>query len=124
MDTVLNLGMNDDSVQGLAELTGNPRFAWDSYRRFIQMYANVVMGINTSYLEATLEELKEARGVQLDTELTADDLSSILSEFTATVTSFPLGLSAVDKSDNNNAKLSFLVSVSTGSQSISTPSRL
>ena len=78
MDTVLNLGMNDDSVQGLAELTGNPRFAWDSYRRFIQMYANVVMGINTSYLEATLEELKEARGVQLDTELTADDLKELV----------------------------------------------
>ncbi|MBC7427424.1 MAG: pyruvate, phosphate dikinase, partial [Bacteriovorax sp.] len=63
MDTVLNLGLNDQSVLGLAKLTNNERFAWDSYRRFIQMYANVVMDFNVSLLEATLEDLKEARGV-------------------------------------------------------------
>lgn len=78
MDTVLNLGMNDDSVLGLAELTGNPRFAWDSYRRFIQMYANVVMGFNTSLLESTLEDLKEARGVHEDTDLTAEDWKELV----------------------------------------------
>lgn len=78
MDTVLNLGMNDDSVRGLAELTGNPRFAWDSYRRFIQMYANVVMGFNISLLESTLEDLKEARGAQEDTELEATDWEELV----------------------------------------------
>lgn len=78
MDTVLNLGMNDDSVEGLAKLTGNPRFAWDSYRRFIQMYANVVMDFNISMLESTLEDLKEARGVKEDTELGAEDWKELV----------------------------------------------
>ncbi len=81
MDTVLNLGMNDDSVEGLAKLTGNPRFAWDSYRRFIQMYANVVMDFNISMLESTLEDLKEARGVKEDTELTAEDWKELVSVY-------------------------------------------
>lgn len=81
MDTVLNLGLNEDSVQGLAELTQNPRFAWDSYRRFIQMYANVVLGLNTSILEHTLEDLKEARGVSEDTDLTAEDLKELSSVY-------------------------------------------
>jgi pyruvate,orthophosphate dikinase len=78
MDTVLNLGMNDHSVLGLAKLTNNERFAWDSYRRFIQMYANVVMDFNVSLLEATLEDLKEARGVHEDTKLTANDLKELV----------------------------------------------
>lgn len=78
MDTVLNLGLNDESVLGIAKQTGNNRFAWDSYRRFIQMYANVVMSFNISLLEATLEDLKEARGVHEDTELTADDLQELV----------------------------------------------
>src|SRR5690606_3607423 len=77
MDTVLNLGLNDATVEGLAKLTGNARFAWDSYRRFIQMYANVVMGFNTSLLETTLEDLKEHAGVKEDTELTAEDLKEL-----------------------------------------------
>lgn len=77
MDTVLNLGLNEETVEGMAHLTGNPRFAWDSYRRFIQMYANVVMGFNTSLLESTLEDLKEHAGVKEDTELTADDLKEL-----------------------------------------------
>lgn len=81
MDTVLNLGMNDKAVHGIAEQTGNPRFAWDSYRRFIQMYANVVMGFNVSILESTLEDLKEARGVNQDTELTAADLEELVTVF-------------------------------------------
>jgi pyruvate,orthophosphate dikinase len=78
MDTVLNLGLNDNSVLGLAKLTNNERFAWDSYRRFIQMYANVVMDFNVSLLEATLEDLKEARGVHEDTKLTASDLKELV----------------------------------------------
>ena len=73
MDTVLNLGLNPESVQGLARQTQSERFAWDSYRRFIQMYANVVLGLNTSILEHTLEDLKEARGVTEDTDLTGLD---------------------------------------------------
>jgi len=77
MDTVLNLGLNEQTVEGMAKLTGNPRFAWDSYRRFIQMYANVVMGFNTSLLESTLEDLKEHAGVKEDTDLTAEDLKEL-----------------------------------------------
>ncbi|MAZ49934.1 MAG: pyruvate, phosphate dikinase [Halobacteriovoraceae bacterium] len=78
MDTVLNLGMNDETVKGLAKITDNPRFAWDSYRRFIQMFSNVVLGINTSILESQLEDLKEARGVHEDTELDAEDLAELV----------------------------------------------
>ena len=78
MDTVLNLGMNDQTVIGMAKLTNNERFAWDAYRIFIQMYANVVMDFNISLLEATLEDLKEARGVHEDTALTASDLRELV----------------------------------------------
>lgn len=78
MDTVLNLGTNDKTVLGMAKKTGNPRFAWDSYRRFIQMYSNVVLGVRGSVLEAQLEDLKEARGVHEDTKLTADDLRELV----------------------------------------------
>ena len=78
MDTVLNLGTNDKTVVGMAKKTGNPRVAWDAYRRFIQMYSNVVLGIRGSVLEAQLEDLKEARGVHEDTKLTADDLQELV----------------------------------------------
>jgi pyruvate, orthophosphate dikinase len=78
MDTVLNLGLNDKAVQGLAKRTDNPRFAWDSYRRFIQMYSNVVLGVNTSHLESNMEDLKEARGVHEDTQLTGADLEELV----------------------------------------------
>lgn len=78
MDTVLNLGMNDKTVLKIAEKTNNPRFAWDSYRRFIQMFSNVVMGINTSILEAQLEDLKEARDYKHDTDLDAEDLEELV----------------------------------------------
>lgn len=81
MDTVLNLGLNTESVEGLAKQTGNARFAWDSYRRFIQMYANVVLEFNISILESTLEDLKEARGVSEDTELTADDFKELVNVY-------------------------------------------
>lgn len=81
MDTVLNLGINDETVEAIAKLTGQERFAWDSYRRFIQMYANVVLGMNVSLLEMTLEDLKEARGVLEDTELGAVDLKELVRVF-------------------------------------------
>lgn len=77
MDTVLNLGLNPQTVEALGQIIENPRFAWDSYRRFIQMYANVVLGLNTNFLESTLEDLKEARAVREDTELTAEDLKEL-----------------------------------------------
>lgn len=78
MDTVLNLGMNDETVKIIGSKTNNPRFAWDSYRRFIQMFANVVMGVNTSILESQLEDLKEARNYKEDTELDAEDLEELV----------------------------------------------
>jgi pyruvate,orthophosphate dikinase len=78
MDTVLNLGLNDKTVQGLIKKTNNSRFAWDSYRRFIQMFSNVVLGVNTSHLESNLEDLKEARGVHQDTDLTGEDLKELV----------------------------------------------
>ncbi len=81
MDTVLNLGLNDDTVQGLIEQSGDPRFAYDSYRRFIQMYSNVVMGMSGSVLEHLLEDMKEDRDVELDTDLTAADLKQLVEQF-------------------------------------------
>lgn len=85
MDTVLNLGLNDKTVLGMAKKTNNPRFAWDSYRRFIQMYSNVVLGINTSHLESNMEDLKEARGVHEDTELTAQDLQELVAVYKSVI---------------------------------------
>ena len=85
MDTVLNLGLNDKTVIGMAKKTNNARFAWDSYRRFIQMYSNVVLGINTSILESNLEDLKEARGVHEDTALTAEDLEELVGVYKSVI---------------------------------------
>ena len=81
MDTVLNLGINDEIAKGLAELSGNERFAYDSYRRFIQMYSDVVIGLNKSHFERILDEEKEKRGVTLDTELSAEDLKELVALF-------------------------------------------
>ena len=81
MDTILNLGLNDVSVEGLAKLTGNPRFAYDCYRRFIQMYSDVVTGVEKANFERFIDEIKAERGVTLDTELTADDLKVLIKEF-------------------------------------------
>lgn len=78
MDTVLNLGLNDDTIKGIIKQSGNERFAYDSYRRFIQMYGNVVMGIDGEKLEILLEEAKEKKGVELDTELNALDLKEVV----------------------------------------------
>ncbi len=78
MDTVLNLGLNDDTIKGIIQQSGNERFAYDSYRRFIQMYGNVVMGIDGEKLEILLEEAKEKKGVKLDTELDSLDLKELV----------------------------------------------
>ncbi len=83
MDTILNLGLNDVAVEGFAKKTGNPRFAYDSYRRFIQMYSDVVMEVPKSYFEKIIDEMKEAKGVQFDTELTAEDLKELANRFKA-----------------------------------------
>jgi pyruvate,orthophosphate dikinase len=81
MDTVLNLGLNDSSVEGLARATGNERFAWDSYRRFVQMFANVVRGVPVEKIEAEISALKAHRGVQLDGELTVEELRELTATF-------------------------------------------
>ena len=81
MDTILNLGLNDIAVEGFAAKTGNPRFAYDSYRRFIQMYSDVVMEVPKSFFEKIIDELKEEKNVQYDTELTVDDLKELVNRF-------------------------------------------
>ena len=81
MDTILNLGLNDEVVEGLAKLTGNPRFAYDSYRRFVQMFSDVVMEMSKTYFDNIIEEMKEAKGVKLDVELDADDLKALVVKF-------------------------------------------
>lgn len=81
MDTVLNLGLNDESINGLIKQTENPRFAWDSYRRFIQMFSNVVMGIDGDLFENAITAAKENKGVKNDTDLGAEDLQALVAEF-------------------------------------------
>ena len=81
MDTILNLGLNDQSVEGLAKRSGDPRFAYDSYRRFIQMYSNVVLGIDHHNFEDVLEEVKEDGNHHLDTDLTADDWKKVVAKY-------------------------------------------
>ena len=81
MDTVLNLGLNDLSINGLIKQTENPRFAWDSYRRFIQMFSNVVMGLDGDLFEKAISAKKAARGVASDTDLVAEDLQELVAEF-------------------------------------------
>ena len=83
MDTVLNLGLNDEVVEGLANLTGNPRFAYDSYRRFIQMFSDVVMGLDKSKFERIIDQMKEEKGIKLDLEFSADDLKEMAKKFKA-----------------------------------------
>jgi len=81
MDTILNLGLNDASVEGLAKKTGNPRFAYDCYRRFVQMFSDVVMGVSKTLFEEVIDEMKEAKGVKNDVDLTADDLKVLVVKF-------------------------------------------
>ena len=77
MDTILNLGLNEDVVNVLAEKSGNARWAWDCYRRFIQMYSDVVMEVGKKYFEELIDEMKAKRGVKQDVELTAEDLHEL-----------------------------------------------
>ena len=81
MDTILNLGMNDKAVEGLSAKTGNPRFAWDAYRRFIQMFGDVAMGVPAESFENALDDIKVSKGIKLDTELNADDLKKLVSRY-------------------------------------------
>ena len=91
MDTILNLGMNDEAVEAVSKLSGNPRFAWDSYRRFVQMYGDVVLGMkpvskeDQDPFEVIIEEQKEKRGVKMDTDLTVEDLKELVANFKAAV---------------------------------------
>ena len=91
MDTILNLGLNDEVVEGLSRKTGNPRFAWDSYRRFVQMYGDVVLGMKPTNkedidpFEAIIEDVKKAKGVRLDNELEVEDLKTLVSRFKVAV---------------------------------------
>ena len=91
MDTILNLGMNDEAVEAVSKLSGNPRFAWDSYRRFVQMYGDVVLGMkpvskeDQDPFEVIIEEQKEKRGVKMDTDLTVEDLQELVAKFKAAV---------------------------------------
>jgi len=118
MDTVLNLGLNDETVEALSKKTGNERFAYDSYRRFIQMFGDVVMEVEHDLFEEAIEKIKATKGVKLDTELEADDLKELVKEYKKIVKeakgrSFPnspleqlkLSIEAVFKSwDNDRAK--------------------
>ncbi len=81
MDTILNLGLNDASVEGLAKKTDNPRFAYDCYRRFVQMFSDVVMGVSKTLFEEVIDEMKEAKSVKNDVDLTADDLKTLVVKF-------------------------------------------
>jgi pyruvate,orthophosphate dikinase len=83
MDTILNLGLNDVAVEGFAQKTGNPRFAYDSYRRFIQMFSDVVMEMSKTFFEGILDEIKESKGAKFDTDLTADDLKEVIARYKA-----------------------------------------
>lgn len=83
MDTILNLGINDDVVETIARLTENPRFAYDSYRRFIQMFADVVMGLSKAKFETIIDDIKAEKDVHLDTDLDADDLKEMVKRFKA-----------------------------------------
>ena len=94
MDTVLNIGLNDDAVKGLAKMSGKEKFAWDSYRRFIQMYGDVVMNIkeytedNIDPFEEAIEEIKEARGIESDQEMTIEDLKELVVKYKAAIAQF------------------------------------
>ena len=83
MDTILNLGLNENVVNVIAQKSGNPRWAWDCYRRFIQMYSDVVMEVGKKYFEELIDKMKDERGVKLDVELTADDLKELATQFKA-----------------------------------------
>ncbi|KKQ71838.1 MAG: pyruvate phosphate dikinase, pyruvate,orthophosphate dikinase [Candidatus Peregrinibacteria bacterium GW2011_GWC2_39_14] len=120
MDTILNLGLNDEAVEGLALKTQNPRFSYDSYRRFIQMFSDVVLGVDHEHFEEEIDKIKRAKGVKLDTELTAEDLKNLIVEYKKVIkshigTDFPqeplkqmkLAIEAVFKSWNNSRAIHY-----------------
>ena len=83
MDTILNLGLNDEVVEVISKKSGNPRWAWDCYRRFIQMFSDVVMEVGKKYFEKLIDQMKERKGVEFDVDLTADDLKELARQFKA-----------------------------------------
>ena len=83
MDTILNLGLNEEVVETIAAQSGNPRWAWDCYRRFIQMYSDVVMEVGKKYFEELIDEMKAKKGVKQDVELNAEDLKELANQFKA-----------------------------------------
>ncbi|HHU83981.1 MAG TPA: pyruvate, phosphate dikinase, partial [Clostridiales bacterium] len=83
MDTILNLGLNEEVVNAIAEKSNNPRWAWDCYRRFIQMYSDVVMEVGKKYFEELIDKMKEEKGIELDVDLNADDLKTLANQFKA-----------------------------------------
>ena len=83
MDTILNLGLNEEVVETLAKASGNPRWAWDCYRRFIQMFSDVVMEVGKKYFEELIDKMKEEKGVKQDVDLDADDLKKLAEQFKA-----------------------------------------
>ena len=83
MDTILNLGLNEEVVNTIANKSGNPRWAWDCYRRFIQMFSDVVMEVGKKYFEKLIDKMKEEKGVEFDVDLTADDLKALAMQFKA-----------------------------------------
>src|SRR4029077_518835 len=89
MDTILNLGLNDEAVEGLAARTGNRRFAFDSYRRLLQMFGEVVDGVGQHLFEDALGDLKQARGTRHDTDLSAEDLEQLVATFKEIYPAFP-----------------------------------
>jgi len=86
MDTILNLGLNDQTVTALAKASGNERFAWDAYRRFLQMYSNVVMGMNGSILDVILEDLKHDKKIKNDTDISVEDLKALVAKYKKEIT--------------------------------------
>jgi pyruvate,orthophosphate dikinase len=120
MDTVLNLGLNKECLEGLIKKTNNPRFVWDSYRRFIQMFSNIVMDTEHSNFEKAIDEIKKAKGVKLDTELDVEDLKKLVEKYmevvkNATHRGFPedtkeqllMSIEAVCRSWNNPRAISY-----------------
>ena len=83
MDTILNLGLNEEVVETLSQASGNPRWAWDCYRRFIQMFSDVVMEVGKKYFEELIDKMKEEKGVKQDVDLDADDLKKLAEQFKA-----------------------------------------
>jgi pyruvate, orthophosphate dikinase len=120
MDTILNLGLNDESVEGISKITENPRFAYDSYRRFISMFGDVVMEVEHDSFEEIIQEVKNEKGIKIDTELTVEDLKEIISKYKELIkektgTLFPddgreqlkMAIFAVFRSWNNNRAISY-----------------